>query len=417
MLPQEIKKALTTAVSQFENEYPEWDEYTLLLKPDTNTVEVESDAGKLTVEAAKDLLRDFIGTLKANGLMIKSERPTSVTVEEYTYLVEDGLDDLADELEDKFGKQIANLKVTEKEGRPYVRFRYVGNLTSEEKRNIRESIVELASQYSAVDEDDVFNDVDFDDFDEVLEDIEENETDMVVEEPEEVKAEDMLGNVLAKDSSDERLSAVSEALRAFVEEEDSALRNEASNILDSNISVVEKIEALKELYGDMAYDEVLDGYLEDLDLSEADYARKFGLEYEDDMKAEDLIEDRYTVDEDEELDEDESNIDTIVSSAKPEIPEDFIANYLVENDIITLTIELSDEADEANENNDEVAIDLINEWANAIAEALPELKDEIEDTLNSDWYSGMYLGEDVEMPGTYDEITFYIYLSGKDEAE
>lgn len=190
MTQQEIKKALLKAVQQFENEYPEWSDYTLSLKPDAVTVEVISDSDDTS--EIKELLRDFLGALKDNNLMLVEEKANKIVVDEYVYVVEDGLDDLADELEAKFGKQIANLKIQEKNGQPYVRFRYIGNITSDEKEKIKAQIVETTAQYQAVDEEDVFADVDFDDFDEVMDEIKDDNMveELVESEDEEVKAED-----------------------------------------------------------------------------------------------------------------------------------------------------------------------------------------------------------------------------------
>lgn len=190
MTQQEIKKALLKAVQQFENEYPEWSDYTLSLKPDAVTVEVISDSDDTS--EIKELLRDFLGALKDNNLMLVEEKANKIIVDEYVYVVEDGLDDLADELEAKFGKQIANLKIQEKNGQPYVRFRYIGNITSDEKEKIKAQIVETTAQYQAVDEEDVFADVDFDDFDEVMDEIKDDNMskELVESEDEEVKAED-----------------------------------------------------------------------------------------------------------------------------------------------------------------------------------------------------------------------------------
>ena len=194
MTQQEIKKALIKAVQQFEDEYPEWSVYTLSLKPDTATVEIVSDADDNG--EVKELLRDFLGALKDNNLMVVNEQANKIVVDEYVYIVEDGLDDLADELEAKYGKQITNLKIQEKDGQPYVRFRYIGNMTTDEKDKIKQGIIDIASQYQAIDEDDAFADVEFDDFDDIMDEIKKEDMVEDLEElpelVEETKAEDSI---------------------------------------------------------------------------------------------------------------------------------------------------------------------------------------------------------------------------------
>lgn len=178
MTEKELKKALIAATEQFEEEYLEWEDYSLTLRPDDTSVAVYDDSGSLlSIAEAKEILCDFSAVLKSHNLMLGKELKDAILVEEYSYLVEDGLDELADELEMRFGKFFTKLKVVEKDNKPYIRFQYIGNMTSEQKEQLRSNIIDLVNQYQAVDEDDLFADVDFDDFDEIMEEVKAEDSD------------------------------------------------------------------------------------------------------------------------------------------------------------------------------------------------------------------------------------------------
>lgn len=187
----EIKTALESAIKNFEEKYPEWADYTLALKKDGIEVEVVSDGNKLNIEAAKELLRDFAVELKKQNLMITSQNQGDFTVGEYVYTFEEGLEDLADELELKLGNYFSNLSVSAHDNKPYVRFVYIGSLTSKDKEKLLDQVKTITEQYKPIDPDDIFSDVEFEELDEVLEEIEgKNFDDMIEAEFEETKAED-----------------------------------------------------------------------------------------------------------------------------------------------------------------------------------------------------------------------------------
>jgi hypothetical protein len=177
----EIKAALASAIKNFEKEYPEWADYTLAPKQDGITVEVVSDGNKLDIQAAKELLRDFAVELKKQTLMITSQHQGDFTVGEYVYTFEEGLEDLADELESKLGNYFSNLSVSARDNKPYVRFVYIGSLTSKDKEKLLDQIKTITEQYKPVDPDDIFSDVEFEELDEVLEEIEGKDFDDMLE--------------------------------------------------------------------------------------------------------------------------------------------------------------------------------------------------------------------------------------------
>lgn len=184
MTEQEIKKLLIKTIETFKEAYPEWEGFDILLTPENNKIRIETEEN---AEAINEVLRDFSVELKKNNLMLKSLK-NDVEVVEYSYLVEDGLDALADEIELRLGKYISNLIVTEKDNEPYVRFTYIGSLTSDEKAKIQKEVKEITSQYEAIDEDDIFAEIEFDDFESVMQEIENGDEEQELES--EPKAED-----------------------------------------------------------------------------------------------------------------------------------------------------------------------------------------------------------------------------------
>lgn len=194
MEPREVKKALLRAVNTFEKEYTEWENYQLLLKPDKNTIEINGMEGKLNTKAAKELLRDFASVLKREHLMIASQKASEVEVDEYAYLAQEGLEDLADELETQLGKGFSNLVVSEKNNKPFVKFTYIGSPTSKDKKIMLDAVQKIVDSYTPVEEGDVFANVEFDDIEDIEDTIEEEDLAEQIQ-PDEVKAEDMLGGV------------------------------------------------------------------------------------------------------------------------------------------------------------------------------------------------------------------------------
>lgn len=167
----EIKVALKSAIKNFEEKYPEWADYTLAPKKDNLSVEVISGEDKLDIQAAKEMLRDFAVELKQKNLMVVSQHQGDFTVGEYVYTFEEGLEDLADELEFKLGNYFSNLSVSVHKNKPYVRFVYIGSLTSKDKEKVLDQIKTITEQYKPVDPDDIFSDIEFEELDEVLEEI------------------------------------------------------------------------------------------------------------------------------------------------------------------------------------------------------------------------------------------------------
>ena len=231
MTEQEIKKLLIKTVETFEKVYPEWEGFDILLTPENNKIRIETEE---SVEAINELLRDFSVELKKNILMLKSFK-NDVEVVEYNYLVEDGLDALADEIELRLGKYISNLIVIEKDNKPYVRFTYIGSLTSDEKAKVQKEVKEITSQYEAIDEDDIFADIEFDNFESVMREIENGDEEQELES--EPKAEDTDYNV----NQDVVVTQENKALFEKVERNlQKAIANNDKELAEKNYAVLFK---------------------------------------------------------------------------------------------------------------------------------------------------------------------------------
>jgi len=395
MTQQEIRRSLVKAVQQFESEFSEWDDYNLLLKPDTLWVTISADED-LDAEIHKEIQRDFSSILKIYGLMTLKNKGSEFLVGEYVYVAEEGLEELADELEAKFGKHIINLKVIEKNEKPFVKFQYLGNMTSEEKTKLRKDIVAVIEQYQAVDADDVFADVEFDDFDEVMEEIKKD--DLVEElDDEEIKAEDSIFSPGVYYHGSDKFKSIP-----------AILRNQLRIDYKTNDELYERTGYSDKVEGDWKHDkperdEFIEQYINshiivDVDTGE-DYVilLAFTPSYVESFisKAEDS------------LDIDES-LEELVELA----PDDERITFSIEfdDDTISLIAKASENDEgEASELDGEPVIEMINQWAQAIAEEHPELADAIEAMIATDWYAGMYF-HGGELPMTHKGYTFIINL-------
>lgn len=171
-LAQEINKVLDIIVNNFSKEYPEWaDEIIQVGAID------EGENPFLVVENTKymnELLGDIRTELKRNGLMIAPNYrfrgyEVNLYIEEDIILAEVGAEDIADELDAKIGDKVSNLTVTFGKGdKPYVRFAYLGNPTSEDKKLIRMKVEETVNSYEAVDEESALQSIEHDDLDMIM---------------------------------------------------------------------------------------------------------------------------------------------------------------------------------------------------------------------------------------------------------
>lgn len=280
MEPREVKKALLRAVNTFEKEYTEWENYQLLLKPDKNTIEINGMEGKLNTKAAKELLRDFASVLKREHLMIASQKASEVEVDEYAYLAQEGLEDLADELETQLGKGFSNLVVSERNNKPFVKFTYIGSPTSKDKKIMLDAVQKIVDSYTPVEEGDVFANVEFDDIEDIEDTIEEENLAEQIQ-PDEVKAEDMLGGVA------EGLTAEDIAERHDVDSD--YIEKQITRGIKVEMEHTEDEEIAREITLDHLYE--LPDYYERLGIMEEDAEEEIvlsdGVEDEDDIKAED----------------------------------------------------------------------------------------------------------------------------------
>lgn len=174
-----ISDKLKDAIKKFNSEYPEWKGYRIRSAGE-GFLEVEtSENKKVSIQAASELLSDFAMILKEKELMIDKRTLDKFSVTEYTYVVEQGLEDLADEIELYIGKNISDLVVTSDDERPKVSLRFIGNLTSKEKDEILKRIEELMESYVAVDELGVHADIEFDNYEDIIEIVDQEEEELL----------------------------------------------------------------------------------------------------------------------------------------------------------------------------------------------------------------------------------------------
>lgn len=98
------------------------------------------------------LERDIKKLLKIENLKIVSANKYfsyfGFRIDQYSYLAEKGLENLADRIEEELGHLLANLEVKLVDNKPYVRFSYIVDLTNNEKETVKESIERLKKEWT-----------------------------------------------------------------------------------------------------------------------------------------------------------------------------------------------------------------------------------------------------------------------------
>ena len=135
---------------QFEDLYDEWKDYVLVRESEGFTIESESGVPlSLDSNIASELISDLALIIKRNGLYIDSREEILKLKEGYDVTSEEGLDELAYELEDLFGNLLYNLDVYEEDGIK-VDYEYIGNPTIGEKQSLDNKIKNIIEKYEFI---------------------------------------------------------------------------------------------------------------------------------------------------------------------------------------------------------------------------------------------------------------------------
>lgn len=148
-----MREDILLAIAQFEDLYNEWDEFKLKLVSDSSVSVYDRNTDeKYSTSESKELITDFKGVLKKNGLMISSRDNETFNIEPYTYEFEAEYESLADDIERMFSAKLTNLKILKRNNNPLVKFSYCTNLTSGEKSKIKKMIDEMVKKYRKTEE-------------------------------------------------------------------------------------------------------------------------------------------------------------------------------------------------------------------------------------------------------------------------
>jgi hypothetical protein len=151
-----LKDKILTSIAQFEDIYPEWEDIKITYKNEDriSIVDRKNDMNTYAYSEAIEPLSDFKSVLKKNNLMISPinnmlSNSKSIKVKTYEYIFEPEYEILADKLERTLGNVISNLTITKnyKDGKPFVRFAYVSNMTSGEKSQIRKKVEQAVNEF------------------------------------------------------------------------------------------------------------------------------------------------------------------------------------------------------------------------------------------------------------------------------
>jgi hypothetical protein len=151
-----LKDKILTSIAQFEDIYPEWEDIKITYKNEDkiSIVDRKNDMNTYSYSESIEPLSDFKSVLKKNNLMISPinnmlSNSKSIKVKTYEYVFEPEYEILADKLERTLGNVISNLTITKnyKDGKPFVRFAYVSNMTSGEKSQIRKKVEQAVNEF------------------------------------------------------------------------------------------------------------------------------------------------------------------------------------------------------------------------------------------------------------------------------
>lgn len=137
-------EALKLSVEQFEDLFPEWNIYELnISKSNPNSL----DMTNIPKDIRKELLNDFASVYKKNELYIAEESDDIIRFDiGLDILYDDGLEDLALEIEDRLSNKIYNIVIT-KEDSIVINYSYIGNITTGEKESIDRQVNDIIERF------------------------------------------------------------------------------------------------------------------------------------------------------------------------------------------------------------------------------------------------------------------------------
>lgn len=174
MSREELKRLLLESLDQFVEEFPEHEGIDVELFEKGEDVYI--DILDTEEEDVSLILKNLAKVLKDNNLMIhKYSSPAKVT--QYYYLIEDGVEEIADEIESVLGDYISNLEVSIVNNVPEVKLTFIGNVSQEDINKAEDVLNNIKDTYMLMDESELLTDIDFMDYEEIINKIEEAEKD------------------------------------------------------------------------------------------------------------------------------------------------------------------------------------------------------------------------------------------------
>lgn len=170
---ENIKKQLMSSLSTFEKRHPEWTGIDIEMYDQNGDIYIEAEGAD--EDDITKMLLDFAPILKEKNMMVHEySSPTLVT--QYYYEYEDGMEEMADDIEVALGDAVSNLKVSYEDGVPVVNLIWIGNKGQEERENLGEKLKNVINSYTAMDESELLNTIDFMDFEDIINNIEKEES-------------------------------------------------------------------------------------------------------------------------------------------------------------------------------------------------------------------------------------------------
>lgn len=143
-----MNEKLSMIRNQFEDLYNEWNMYKLkdvedgfeIINSNGNTIKASDKVGT-------EILSDLALIIKRNGLYVESADDYIQLGSGYDVVSEEGLDELAYEIEDLMGNFIYNLEVHSVEDELVIDYKYIGNPTIGEMEEVDRKIKNIKNRY------------------------------------------------------------------------------------------------------------------------------------------------------------------------------------------------------------------------------------------------------------------------------
>ena len=134
--------------NQFEDLYDEWNLYKLKAVEDGfEIINTNGNPIKASDKVGLEILSDLALIIKRNGLYVESVEDYIQLNEGYDVVSEEGLDELAYEIEDIMGNYIFNLEVYTSEDELMIDYDYIGNPTIGEIDEVDRKIKNIKNRY------------------------------------------------------------------------------------------------------------------------------------------------------------------------------------------------------------------------------------------------------------------------------